>query len=85
MPGIDSDKSQRLVSVDGTPPDLFAPPAGCAFAVRCERAMRLCYERYPEECEVEAAARGVAVHKAACWLVHPEVRALMPQLEAPER
>ena len=85
VPGIDSDKSQRLVSVDGTPPDLFAPPAGCAFAVRCERAMRLCYERYPEEHEVEAAARGGAVHKAACWLVHPEVRALMPQLEVPAR
>jgi len=83
VPGIDSDKSQRLVSVDGTPPDLFAPPAGCAFAVRCERAMRLCYERYPEESEVESAARGAAVHKAACWLVHPEVRALMPQLEVP--
>jgi len=85
VPGIDSDKSRRLVSVDGTPPDLFAPPAGCAFAVRCERAMRLCYERYPEEHEVEAAARGGAVHKAACWLVHPEVRALMPQLEVPAR
>ena len=32
LPTVESDKKERLVSIAGTPPDLLAPPKGCAFA-----------------------------------------------------
>ncbi|MEA4882318.1 MAG: ABC transporter ATP-binding protein [Clostridia bacterium] len=81
VPKLDSDKTQRLISVDGTPPDLFAPPAGCAFAVRCEQAMRVCYDRYPGEYGVETGTGDATPHKAACWLAHPEAMPLMAPRE----
>ncbi len=31
---LDTSKDQKLVPIDGTPPDLFAPPKGCPFAAR---------------------------------------------------
>ena len=34
--------AERMVSIDGTPPDLIAPPAGCAFAARCGCAGESC-------------------------------------------
>ena len=36
---LDTSKNQKLVPIDGTPPDLFAPLNGCLFVVRCEFAM----------------------------------------------
>ena len=32
LPTVDSDRTERLVSIAGTPPDLLNPPKGCAFA-----------------------------------------------------
>jgi peptide/nickel transport system ATP-binding protein len=34
--------SERMVSIDGVPPDLIAPPRGCAFSPRCEHATKGC-------------------------------------------
>ena len=50
--------------IDGTPPDLFAPPKGCPFAARCEFAMKVCYEEQPE------FHRLSDEHTCACWLQH---------------
>lgn len=66
VPKLNADKKDKLASIEGTPPDLFAPPAGCAFAARCEHAMRICYEQYPEEFTVKDG------HNVACWLQHPQ-------------
>ena len=62
MPRLISDKKEDLVSIEGTPPDLFAPPKGCAFAARCDHAIQLCLEKDPPMFNIEGR------HCAACWL-----------------
>lgn len=54
MPDIDqSDGSKELVAIPGTPPDLFKPPVGCAFAARCTYCMPACLKCQPDYTEVE--------------------------------
>lgn len=55
----------ELASIQGTPPDLFAPPVGCGFSTRCPYAMRICHEVYPETYTLGPQ------HQVACWLYHP--------------
>ena len=62
MPRINEEKKENLISIEGVPPDLFAPPSGCAFAVRCDYAMNLCAEKEPP---MLALGGG---HCAKCWL-----------------
>ena len=57
------DVRPRLVSIEGAPPDLVNPPAGCPFTPRCARASDRCSE---EDAELRAFAQGRSV---ACW--HP--------------
>ena len=47
IPKRDADMSIPLVPIPGTPPDLFNPPKGCAFAARCPYAMDLCIKADP--------------------------------------
>jgi oligopeptide transport system ATP-binding protein len=60
--GLDTQKSDILTPIDGTPPDLFSPPIGCPFAARCEHALEICYEEMPQEYEIKPN------HKTMCWL-----------------
>ena len=62
IPNIDADEKERLVPIAGTPIDLLRMPPGCAFAPRCERAMKLCLEGQAPEMFVGDD------HIAACWL-----------------
>jgi len=62
MPKLNAAGKEELMSIEGVPPDLFAPPSGCAFAARCEYAMNLCQERQPPRLAVGGQ------HCAACWL-----------------
>jgi len=67
VPRVDISKdNERLNSIEGTPPDLFAPPKGCPFADRCEYAMVICREKMPPLFDVGEG------HQAACWLNHPD-------------
>jgi oligopeptide transport system ATP-binding protein len=66
IPRLDLDKNTDLTPIDGTPPDLFAPPKGCAFADRCQYCMKICKEVQPEYFDVEDG------HKSACWLLHED-------------
>ncbi len=56
-----SEKHERLVPISGSPVDLLNLPKGCAFAARCDRAMKICLEQPPEEVRVND------FHIAACW------------------
>ncbi len=47
VPRLDSDTTQRLVPIEGSPPDLSAMPAGCAFAPRCRHAVARCHQERP--------------------------------------
>lgn len=68
---LETDKNTELKPIEGTPPDLFSPPAGCPFAARCEYAMEVCYESMPPVYELNED------HKTACWLMHGNA----PQVE----
>ncbi|PKM50928.1 MAG: peptide ABC transporter ATP-binding protein [Firmicutes bacterium HGW-Firmicutes-7] len=62
----DLDENQRLVPINGTPPDLLSPPKGCPFYARCSHAMEICNENQPPFFEVEAG------HQSSCWLLHED-------------
>jgi dipeptide transport system ATP-binding protein len=51
-----------LQPIDGTPPDLFAPPQGCPFTARCAHAMQVCANVYPPSTNLSAS------HQVECWL-----------------
>ncbi|WP_134698895.1 ABC transporter ATP-binding protein [Ammoniphilus sp. YIM 78166] len=65
VPRLDLKKDEPLIPIYGTPPDLLNPPKGCAFAPRCDFAMKVCTEFDPQMEEMSTT------HKAACWLNHP--------------
>ena len=55
---------QTLIAIDGSPPDLFHPPQGCAYHPRCPRAMRICVQQPAPR---QHLGDG---HFATCWLHH---------------
>jgi peptide/nickel transport system ATP-binding protein len=57
-------KVEKLHFIPGTPPDLIAPPKGCRFSPRCNKAFGRCFEEEPPLIEIEPG------HMAACWLHH---------------
>ncbi|MFF0827417.1 ABC transporter ATP-binding protein [Brevibacillus sp. NPDC003359] len=65
LPRLDEGEKQRLIPIEGSPPDLFNPPVGCPFAARCDFAMEICEQQMPMTSEF---GRG---HQAACWLHDP--------------
>ncbi len=73
VPRLDADDKEELVSIQGTPPDLICPPAGCGFALRCKNCMNICLREEPPASEFEEG------HTVACWLHHP----MAPKLEVP--
>jgi len=66
LPTTEMDRSIRLVSIAGTPPDLLNPPIGCPFASRCTQAMKICQTEMPTHFEVADK------HQSACWLLHED-------------
>ncbi|KHE67960.1 ABC transporter ATP-binding protein [Halobacillus sp. BBL2006] len=61
VPRLDQ-KGEKLIPIDGTPPDLFSPPEGCPFTARCPMAMEVCSKVYPFESELSST------HAVDCWL-----------------
>ena len=55
-------QKERLKPISGSPVDLLSMPDGCAFAPRCDNAMKICLSQVPEGMEVEPG------HISACWL-----------------
>jgi len=47
LPRLDTRESQRLVSIQGTPPDLLIPLKHCPFAWRCDYVFDRCWEEIP--------------------------------------
>jgi oligopeptide transport system ATP-binding protein len=66
LPTVDTSRNEQLVSIPGTPPDLFAPPEGCPFASRCEHCMKICKHHQPPVFQVGEG------HTASCWRLHPD-------------
>ncbi len=55
-------KVEQLQFIPGTPPDLIAPPKGCRFNPRCDKAFDRCFQEEPPLIEIEPG------HMSACWL-----------------
>lgn len=55
--------SDTLRPINGAPPDLFLPPAGCAFSQRCPFAMEVCEHVQPPTTTLDAH------HAVDCWLL----------------
>lgn len=68
IPTLELTSKEKLPSIEGTPPDLFLPPVGCAFAARCTFAMKICKAIYPETMDVGEG------HQCACWLLHEKAK-----------
>lgn len=59
-----TDRGKKLKSLAGTPPDLLLPLKGCAFAARCDHAMKICRMHHPER------TAHSETHHSWCWLEH---------------
>ena len=59
-----TETEQTLESIDGSPPDLFNPPRGCAYHPRCPYAMQVCAQQAPRTSTLGPA------HQTQCWLHH---------------
>ena len=60
VPRLDLPRGSALETIEGLPPDLRAPPAGCRFAPRCPFRIDVCGQ--------DPALREVAAgHRSACW------------------
>lgn len=59
LPSLTAAPHTRLRTIEGQPPDMANPPAGCRFAPRCPRAESKCREEMPE---LIGAGREVACH-----------------------
>jgi oligopeptide/dipeptide ABC transporter ATP-binding protein len=75
MPSKDLSRAQGLRPIEGAPPDLFAPPAGCGYFARCPHAMSLCEHRRPPRFAVGAG------HEARCWLHDEAAPRTTPQVQ----
>jgi oligopeptide/dipeptide ABC transporter ATP-binding protein len=62
IPRIDSDRKERLRSIEGLPPDLIAPPPGCKFNPRCPFRIEKCFSEEPV-----LTSQG-SRQRAACWV-----------------
>jgi len=74
MPDLDTDSTDALMSIPGTPPDMRFPPKGDAFAQRNSQAMKIDFEEQPPMFKISET------HYAATWLLHPDA----PKVEIPE-
>jgi len=75
IPNPKDDIKEKLIPIEGQPPDLLNPPVGCPFAARCDYAMKICIQKQPPLFEVGEK------HHVACWLCHADA----PKVEAPIR
>lgn len=62
VPRLDQLQQERLVSIEGLPPDLIDLPDRCPFAPRCRYAEDRCWQQDPPLKEIEPD------HSVACWV-----------------
>ncbi len=68
VPRLDESRKNRLIPIEGQPPDLIALPIGCSFQARCAYAIPQCQREKPPLLEVAPN------HYAACWVSQKEQR-----------
>lgn len=66
LPKLGADEKEVLKPIEGSPVDLMHPPAGCPFAPRCEKCMKVCLSEKPPYFKMDEG------HYSACWLHYKE-------------
>ncbi len=61
IPRLDLGQNEKLIPIEGLPPDLVDPPTGCAFGARCEYQIEKCTNETPT---MDFVSPG---HRVACW------------------
>ncbi|MDF1499031.1 MAG: ABC transporter ATP-binding protein [Anaerolineales bacterium] len=62
LPRMDGSPGEKLMSIEGMPPEQYQLPTGCPFAPRCIFVKDKCWEENPPLEEVEPG------HRIACWV-----------------
>ncbi len=73
LPRVDK-RGDRLVSIEGAPPDMRKKPVGCPFAPRCVFRLDKCLHETPP---LGPVTDGSEKHIAACWV---DVRQGLPSV-----
>ena len=66
IPKLTAQETERLVPIEGQPVDLMNPPAGCPFAPRCDKCMKICLSKMPPKTQLSET------HYSHCWLWQKE-------------
>lgn len=66
IPKLNVESKERLVPIEGQPVDLLNPPAGCPFAPRCSKCMKICLKQMPPKTGLSDT------HYSHCWLLQKE-------------
>ena len=75
VPKMTEGEKERLIPIEGSPPDLLHPPEGCPFSGRCPHTMEICLTERPPTFSLSET------HSSACWLLHKDA----PQVENYEK
>jgi oligopeptide/dipeptide ABC transporter ATP-binding protein len=63
VPRVDERRHERLISIQGMPPDLSRLPSGCKFHPRCQFKVERCLREEPPLAEVSPG------QEARCWVL----------------
>ena len=66
IPKLNAQEIERLVPIEGQPVDLLNPPAGCPFAPRCSKCMKICLRKFPPKTVLSDT------HYSNCWLLQKD-------------
>ena len=64
----------ELVPIDGSPPSLMQPPAGCRFAARCPFAQQRCSQARPPMTEIAPGYRAACLRSGEAATLRGEAR-----------
>ena len=68
IPPMTGPRPDRLMQIEGAPPDLAKPITGCAFAARCLHTVQRCLVDRPPLLPLSAVQEMHAGHATACWV-----------------
>jgi peptide/nickel transport system ATP-binding protein len=88
IPRLDLPRGTKLETIEGLPPDLRSPPAGCRFAPRCPYRLDACVAQDVRLAEIapghmSACIRAAEIH--AGTLVPPPSRIVTAELESSQQ
>jgi oligopeptide transport system ATP-binding protein len=69
VPRLDRGRGEKLIPIEGRPPDTSKPIPGCPFADRCDWAVDVCHEEFPQPQTFESG------HMSYCWRADEVYRA----------